>query len=160
LGAAEAFDYRSVTCGTDIRVFTKDSMEYAFDCITDIESMKICYTAIGSKGGKYVALDPFPIRGHTRRCVKPSWIITSSMINKPINWQRPLQGQTKPKDRKFAEEWYNIAQGLLDKGAIVPHPHEERTGGLEAVLDGVDSVRKGEISGTKLVYRIAIESES
>lgn len=116
--------------------------------------MKICYSAIGSKGGKYVALDPFPIRAHTRRSVKPSWIITFTMFNKPINWRKPFQREAKPKDRKFAECWFQIAQGLLDDGAIVPHAHEERTGGLKGVLDGVDSVFEGKISGVKLVYRI------
>ena len=152
MGAVEVFDYRSPTCGSDIRAFTRNTLEYALDCITDTASMKICYTAIGSQGGRYVSLDPFPIRAHTRRSVKPSWIIALTMFNKPINWQRPFQREAKPKDRKFAQGWFRIAQGLLEQGAIVAHPYEERAGGLQGVIEGIQSVRLGEVSGVKLVY--------
>lgn len=154
LGAIEAFDYHSASCGADIRSFTRNSLVYALDCITDTGSMEICYAAIGSNGGKYLALDPFPVRAHTRRNVKPNWIIAFTMFNKPINWQRPYRKEAKPKDRKFAEHWFQVAQGLLDSGAVVPHPIRERSGGLKGVIDGVDMVRKGEVSGVKLVYRI------
>ena len=154
LGAAEAFDYHSTSCGDDIRAYTQNSLEYALDCITDTSSMRICYAAIGSKGGKYVALDPFPIRAHTRRSVKPSWIITFTMFNKPIKWQKPFEREAKPKDREFAEKWFQIAQALLNEGLITPHALEKRAGGLAGVIEGVDRVRRGLVSGVKLVYEI------
>ena len=119
--------------------------------------MEICYAAIGNAGGKYVALDPFPIRGHTRRNVKPNWIIAFSMFNKPINWQKPYRREARPKDKEFAEHWFRLAQELIDMGAIVPHPIREENGGLEGIIGGVDMVRKGEVSGAKLVYRIGTE---
>lgn len=158
LGAVEVFDYRSASCRADMRSFTRNSLAYALDCITDTGSMEICYAAIGSSGGKYTALDPFPVRAHTRRNVKPNWIIAFTMFNKPINWQKPYRKEAKPKDRKFAEHWFQVAQGLLDTGAIVPHPIRQESGGLKGVIDGVDMVRKGEVSGVKLVYRIQGEA--
>lgn len=66
LGAIEAFDYQSPTCGIDIQTYTSNSLQYAMDCITNTRSMSTCYAAIGRSGGKYVSLDPFPIRGHAR----------------------------------------------------------------------------------------------
>ena len=119
--------------------------------------MEICYAAIGNTGGKYVALDPFPIRAHTRRSVKPNWIIAFSMFNKPINWQKPYRREARPKDKEFAENWFRLAQELIDMGAVVPHPIREENGGLEGIIGGVDRVRKGEVSGAKLVYRIGME---
>ncbi|GME34427.1 uncharacterized protein LTHEOB_10366 [Neofusicoccum parvum] len=154
LGAAEAFDYHSPTCGADIREFTKNTLEYAFDCITDTGSMNICYAAISKSGGKYVALDPFPIRSHTRRSITPKWIVAFTIFNKPVNWQRPFQREARPKDREFGEGWFKVAQKLLDDKLVKPHPHEERAGGFAGVLDGLDRVRKGKVSGVKLVYKI------
>ena len=155
LGAAEAFDYHSSSCGEDIRAYTDNSLAYALDCITDTSSMKTCYDAIGSKGGKYVALDPFPIRAHTRRSIKPNWIIAFTIFNKPIRWQRPFEREAKAKDREFAETWFQVAQGLLNEGLIVSHTLEKKTGGLAGVKGGVDRVRKGLVSGVKLVYDIS-----
>ena len=155
LGAVEAFDYHSPSCGTDMQEYTKDNLKYAFDCITETGSMKICYSAIGSKGGQYVALDPFPIRGHTRRSIQPNWIIAFTVFNKPINWQRPFRRDPRPRDREFAESWFQLAQTLLDEGEIEAHGHEKVAGGLAGVIDGMDRVRKGLVSGTKLVYEVS-----
>ncbi|EKG15174.1 hypothetical protein MPH_07620 [Macrophomina phaseolina MS6] len=155
LGAAATFDYRSPTCGADIRAYTSDTLAYALDCIADTGSMTICYAALSKqRGGAYVALDPFPVRAHTRRSVVPKWIVAFTIFDKPVNWQRPFQREARPRDREFAEGWFRIAQGLLYEGAVRPHPQEERNGGLEGVVEGLDSVRKGLVSGVKLVYTI------
>lgn len=158
LGAVEAFDYHSPSCANDVLEYTKNSLELALDCITDAGSMKICYAAIGPKGGQYVALDPFPIRGHTRRSIKPSWVLTFTITGKAVNWQEPFRRDARPNDREFAEKWYQIAQQLLDEGAILTHPIEEAPGGLAAIVQGADRGRKGLLSGRKLVYRIRDES--
>jgi aspyridone synthetase trans-acting enoyl reductase len=154
LGAVAVFDYHSATCGDEIRELTKNTLCYALDCISDTRSMKICYAAISSRGGKYLSLDPFPIRGHTRRSIKPNWIICLTMFNTPINWKRPFNRDAKPKDREFAEGWFKIAQKLLDDEKIQPFPHQLKSGGLEGVIKGMESVRKGEVSGIKLVYQV------
>lgn len=53
-GADVCFDYKTSTCGQDIRSFTENALEYALDCITVESSMKICYQALGRCGGKCV----------------------------------------------------------------------------------------------------------
>ncbi|KAF2686193.1 putative alcohol dehydrogenase [Lentithecium fluviatile CBS 122367] len=160
LGATKCFDYHSPACGTDIKAYTDNKLEYALDCITDTGSMKICYTSIGSSGGRYVALDPFPIRGHTRRSVKPSWIIAFTIQGRPINWQRPFKRDARPRDREFAEMWYKLCQGLMEKNAFETHPIEVKPGGLEGVIKGADLGRKGLLSGAKLVYRLPEQAKT
>ncbi|KAL6719773.1 Zinc-binding oxidoreductase alcohol dehydrogenase [Lecanora helva] len=113
--------------------------------------MKICYDAVGSKGGKYVALDPFSIRALTCPSIKPNWIIAFTIFNKPIRWQRLFEREAEPRDRGFAEQWLATAQSLLDEELNVPHACEKKAGGLAGVKGGVDRVRKGQVSGTKLV---------
>jgi aspyridone synthetase trans-acting enoyl reductase len=155
LGAAATFDYHSPTCGAEVREHTADSLALALDCITDTASIGICYEALGSAGGRYVALDSFPLRGHTRRSVMPDWVCTYTQFGHPITWVPPYNLDARPDDRDCAEAWYVVAQRLLDEGRIKAHPKEERSGGLAAVGEGMDEVRKGQIKGRKLVYPIA-----
>lgn len=154
LGAEEAFDYHSPTCGEDIRRYTGDSLAYAFDCITDLGSMRICYAAIGRNGGKYMGLDPVPLRAHTRRDIKPDYILVYTMFGKKVTAPRPFGRPARPKDRAFGESWYRRTQQLVDNGRILPHPRDQGSGRLSGVIQGLDRMRKGDVSGVKLVYEL------
>jgi aspyridone synthetase trans-acting enoyl reductase len=154
LGAAAAFDYHSPSVGSEIRAYTDNTLTMAIDCLTTRASMSIYYEAIGSCGGKYVALDPFPVRTHTRRGVRPSWVLGLTVFGAPIAWKRPFNAVANPKDRAFAEAWFVVAQQMLAEGRIQGHAYETRRGGLEALVDGIDEVRKGRVAGRKLVYRV------
>ncbi|RGP69489.1 alcohol dehydrogenase like domain-containing [Fusarium sporotrichioides] len=155
LGAKAWFDYKSPTCGADIREHTNDTLAYALDCITDTSSMAICYEAIGSSGGRYVALDAFPVRGHTRRSVIPEWVCTPTQFGHAIRWTPPYDLEPRPRDLEYAEEWYPIAQQIVDEGKVEPPAVEVRKGGLGAVSEGMEQVRRGLIHGKRLVYPIA-----
>jgi aspyridone synthetase trans-acting enoyl reductase len=157
LGAVATFDYHSPTCGMEIREYTNDTLTLALDCITDTASMNMCYESLGTAGGRYVALDSFPLRCHTRRSVTPDWVCTYSQFGHPIAWAPPYDLDARPEDLELAEAWYMIAQRLIDEGRILPHLKEERTGGLAAIADGMQAVRRGEIKGKKLVYAITKE---
>lgn len=153
LGAAEAFDYHKPSCGDDIRKYTSGTLAYALDCITDLSSMRICYAALGSNGGRYMGLDPLPLRAHTRRDVKPDWTLVFTMFNKPLNVGRPFARPARPKDRAFAKGWYESTQPLINTaGQIKPHPIDLGSAGLQGVIQGLARMRKGDVSGVKLVY--------
>jgi aspyridone synthetase trans-acting enoyl reductase len=154
LGAKAWFNYKSPTCGADIREHTDDRLAYALDCITDTSSMAVCYEALGSSGGRYVALDAFPVRGHTRRSVVPEWVCTPTQFGHAIRWTAPYDLEARPRDLEYAEEWYVVAQQLVDGGHIEPPEVEERDGGLAAVSEGMEEVRRGLIKGRRLVYPI------
>ncbi|KAH8171058.1 zinc-binding dehydrogenase domain-containing protein [Sarocladium implicatum] len=153
-GAAATFDYNSPTCGAEIREFTSNNLSLALDCITDTGSMAVCYEALGDAGGRYVALDSFPLRGHTRRSVVPDWVCTYSQFGHAIVWAAPYNFDARPDHLACARDWYVVAQRWLDQGLIEPHPQEERRGGLAAVGRGMEEVMKGMIKGRKLVYPI------
>ena len=159
LGAEAWFDYKSPTCGADIRDATGDSLEYALDCITDTSSMQICYEALGKVGGRYVALDAFPVRGHTRKSVKPDWVCTPTQFGHAIRWTPPYDLEPRPRDLENAEIWYGVAQRLVDNGHVRPPALEERRGGLAAVAEGIEEVRRGLVQGRRLVYPI-VEASS
>ncbi|KAL8683657.1 MAG: hypothetical protein Q9186_000430 [Xanthomendoza sp. 1 TL-2023] len=153
LGAVKSFDYMSPACGAEIHRYTEGSLEYVLDCISTVESMKICYAAIGTKGGRYMGLEAPPAQAKSiRQDVTTDWIIMFTIFNQPISWRKPFKREAQPDDRRFADGWFQIAQKLLDAGLITPLRHEEKSGGLSGVIDGVDSIRKGRVTRTKLVY--------
>ncbi|KAI0911301.1 enoyl reductase [Ustulina deusta] len=156
LGAQEAFDYRSPSCGADIRRFTGDKLAYALDCIADLVSMRTCYAAIGRAGGRYMGLNPIQPRAHTRRDVKPDYILVYTMFGREVSWPRPFARPPRPKDRAFAEGWCQETQALVDMPAgIRPHPVDSGAEGWDGVMGGLDRMRKGDVSGIKLVYDLA-----
>ncbi len=60
----------------------------------------------------------------------------------------------KEEDARFMEMFVPIAEGLLAEGKIKVHPPSVRPGGLRGVLEGLQDLREGEVSGEKLVYRV------
>ncbi|GIZ42215.1 hypothetical protein CKM354_000549100 [Cercospora kikuchii] len=154
LGAVACFDYHIPTVADDVREFTNDGLTEALDCITDSASMNICYNALGSQGGRYVGLDQFPIRSHTRRDVRPEWIVAWTVSGEAIRWKRPYARAPRPKHKVFGQTWNPVAQKLLDSGVLQTHPIDLRSGGLAAIPEGVDALRKGLTEGKKLVYSI------
>lgn len=152
-GAAAVFDYRSPSCGADIRAHTKNGLRYALDCITTGESMQLCYTAIGRAGGRYTALDPFPdLIAQSRKAIKADWVLGPTMLGKDISWPAPHGRPADPDIRKFGLQWIATVQKLLDQGKIREHPIVVDEGGLGQVLKGMEAIRAKKISGKKLVY--------
>ncbi|KAF9887503.1 hypothetical protein FE257_010081 [Aspergillus nanangensis] len=154
LGSEAAFDYRSPTCGQDIREYTQGQLAFALDCITTTASMTICYEAIGPQGGQYIALDPFPLHTHTRRSIRPEWILMPTIFGSPIPWEAPYNFLARPTDVEFAKRWIKHAEKLLLQGLVKSHPYQEESGGLQGVITGIDAVRKGHVVGYKLVYSV------
>lgn len=152
-GAEEAFDYHSPSCADDIRRYTNNSLAYVLDCITSLDSMRVCYTAMGQVGGQYMGLDPVPLRAHTRRDIKPDYILVYTMFGQKVTAPRPFGRPARAKDRGFGENWTKGTQSLVDTpGKLLPHPRDQGSEGLHGVIDGLDRMRKGQVSGVKLVY--------
>lgn len=59
-----------------------------------------------------------------------------------------------PKNYDFAVKFVSLAQALLWQGRIRPHPQSVRRGSWSGVLDGLQEMREGKVSGVKLVYPI------
>ena len=151
-GAEEVFDYRSPTCVAEIKKHTKNSLKYVLDCISEPETMQFCYECIGRLGGRYTALEPYPASLHTRQNVKPDWVLGPTLLGKEIGWIAPFSRPGDPEMKMFAVKLFKTAQRLLDEGKIKTHPLRRMPGGLTGVLEGMELLRKKQISGQKLVY--------
>lgn len=154
-GAAETFDYRSPDCIKDIKAYTKNSLKYVLDCVSEPETMEFCYQCIGRSGGKLTTLEPPPKYLDSRaRSVKVDWVLGPALHGKAIGWPAPMERPANPELREFAKKWFTTVQELLDQGRLKTHPIKTMEGGLEGVIEGLDMLVKKQVSGQKLVYRI------
>lgn len=61
----------------------------------------------------------------------------------------------KPQDFEFGKMFWDLATKLISSQQITVHPTKVGSGGFEGVLDGLNQLKEGKVSGVKLVYRIA-----
>ncbi|GAP83760.1 putative zinc-binding dehydrogenase family [Rosellinia necatrix] len=154
-GAQEAWDYHDPDCAEKIKAYTEDELGFALDCFCRGSSMEFCYKALGRAGGRYTTLEPYPAHLHKRKRVKPDWLLGPALVGREVAWKDPYHIKPKPELRSFGKQWFLTAQRMLDRGEVRPHPI--RIGekfGLEGVLEGIEILRQGALSGEKLVYRI------
>ena len=60
----------------------------------------------------------------------------------------------KPEDYEFAKKFWDLATKLLASQQVIVHPVELGSNGLAGVIDGLNRMKEGKVSGVKLVYRI------
>jgi hypothetical protein len=116
--------------------------------------MAYCYQALGRAGGRYTTLEHFAAKSHTRKTVRPDWILGPALFGRKIGWKEPYNLEGDPELRTFGREWFQCVQKLIDQGRLQPHPIRVAGTSLEEVINGVDLLRKGAVSGQKLVYII------
>ncbi|EGX90051.1 zinc-binding dehydrogenase family oxidoreductase, putative [Cordyceps militaris CM01] len=151
-GAEAAFDYHDPACASQIRQYTNNGLCFALDCITNTQSIKICYGAIRRSGGRYTSLDPFPATiAATRKMVKADWVIGPTMLGRDIGWPEPHRRKADPELFEFGQQWKDTVQQLLDRGLIRAHPLTVYSGGLDKILDCMEAIASKKVSGTKLV---------
>ncbi|KAM0544848.1 hypothetical protein ACHAPJ_011593 [Fusarium lateritium] len=151
LGADYVFDYKSPTCAADIRKVTNSRLAHAFDTIASKDTAQMCCDAIGSEGGIYTSLEPVP------ELPRLDVINKSTMVFSAIGEGFQIAGNdvpASPADYEFACKFTKLAQDLLFQNEFQVHPVSLQSGGLDKVLDGVNKLREGSVSGVKLVYTI------
>jgi len=155
LGAEKVFDYNDPEVGKKINEYTGNKLRYVFDTIALEQSMKICAEALSSTKDhgelRYTAL--LPPKGFPREDVTT----TVTMLYTAMDETYTKMGRTvtpDPEDREFIKKWWKIANQLIADGKIKHHPVTVGKG-FEGVIEGLDQMRKGQVSATKLVYTIA-----
>lgn len=160
LGADAVYDYHvdSETLAQQIKDFTKGKLTLAWDCSPTEESARLCALAMSnSEKGKYSSLlriDPDFLK-KVNPVVESDWTLGYSAFGETFS----RYGHTfkaNPEDREFAGMFWELSRGLLADGRIkVAKITLDQGGkGLEGVLKGLDDMKQGRVSGTKLVYKI------
>lgn len=67
----------------------------------------------------------------------------------------PTKIPAAPEDFEYTKKFLAITEQLLAEGKLKPHTAKVGKDGLEGVLNGLDDLKTGKVSGEKLVYRIS-----
>lgn len=122
--------------------------------------MQFCYKCLGRAGGNYTALEPYPEFLHTRpKTVQPDWVLGPVILGKKLGWPEPFNKDGDPAAREFAITWFATAQRLLDEGKLRPHPIKVMDGGLQNIAQGLEMLKKKQVSGQKLIYSLAQQTQ-
>ncbi|RGP66719.1 zinc-binding oxidoreductase [Fusarium sporotrichioides] len=151
LGADYVFDYNSPTCAADIRQVTHGKLAHVFDTIGTAGTAQLCCDAIGTSRGIYSSLAPISTLPRLDVINKSTNVFTA--FGEDVRFG-DINIPTKTEDYKFAVKFIRLAQQLLSQGKLRNHPVSLEEGGLDAVLDGVNKLREGKVSGAKLVYKV------
>ncbi|KAI1268913.1 putative alcohol dehydrogenase [Xylariaceae sp. FL1019] len=157
VGADAVFDYKSPSCGEDIRMLTNNSLKYAWDCVGGGE--EICGKALSSsERSKYGTInfsDGKLLNEINPLTSDPTFYVALDAVDEPYS----LRGSHRepPKHHaEFATMFKEIARDLLQSGRVQPINIDVNRGGpgLEGVLKGLDELRNGKVSAQKLVYTL------
>jgi hypothetical protein len=59
-----------------------------------------------------------------------------------------------PEDYELGKKFFALAEKLLEQRMIKGHPATVRESDLSGILDGMQELTEGKVSGVKLVYRV------
>lgn len=150
-GADHVFDFNSPSLIADIRKASNDKLRHAFDCISSEATAKICVESLGPNGGKYSSL--IRVEKLPREDVENSLTIAYTAFGEDFIFKSKKFAASR-EDLDFIVQFQSLSSKLLEQGKIRPHPHRVRSGGLEAIPQGLQELREGKVSGEKLVYQI------
>ncbi|KAJ3158189.1 hypothetical protein HDU86_003147 [Geranomyces michiganensis] len=156
-GADAVFNYADADVAAQIRTHTHDKLAHVFDCISLQSSADICAQAIGPAGGHYSALLDVKVNRpdvSSRMTLAYTAIGDGAIIKK-------FGGEwvAKPEDFDFQVKFWGLTEQLFREKKLQAHPVDVRPGGLEGAIDGMDQMRKGKVSGKKLVYHVSEKSK-
>ncbi|KAL9052722.1 MAG: hypothetical protein Q9162_005223 [Coniocarpon cinnabarinum] len=155
LGADGAFDYKDPNCGAQIREFTQNKCSHAFDCISEGSSGQICADGLTSATGiRYSSLlrgyeDTFPRKAEAQVC---RTTVGYTAVGEEFFF-RGTVFKPSPEDFEFAKKWMALCEKLRNQGKWKMEPSVQ-AGGIDGIVSGLERLKKGEVSGEKLVYQI------
>lgn len=147
-GADDVFDYRSPTAVEDI-IRAYPNIERAMDCFSEGGSTELCVKVVRKSRGLVVTLldlGKTDIDG-----VKIDFLLGYTVFNEEFQWLSPFGPKFAriPSDNEALRRFYSALPGISKQ--LKPPPLRKIDGGLENLSTGLDVLRQGKVSGTKMV---------
>ncbi|KAK7428230.1 hypothetical protein QQZ08_005296 [Neonectria magnoliae] len=150
-GADYVFSYRSPTVAEDI-VKQFPNISKAVDCFSEGKSTDVCASVLKNKGGKVVVLLD---RGKSKTPgVEYELVMAYTVFGRAFTWLPPIgpKWEANPSDRKLLVDFCAVLPELTK--TVKPLPITMLDGGFDAILVGLNKLRAGEVSGSKLVINL------
>lgn len=134
-----------------IKEYTQDRLTHMFDTISEGDSSRICEASISSDGRVVSHLLPAK---HRRDDVANKFTLGYTVMGEAFDFDGITVVPAKAEDFEFGKMFCKLSTKLLAQRRIAVHPPTLGAQGLAGVLDGLQQLREGKVSGTKLVYRV------
>ncbi|KFY29330.1 hypothetical protein V491_00094 [Pseudogymnoascus sp. VKM F-3775] len=134
-----------------IRELTGNKLRYAWDTNGDDASAKHCADALSSEAGAHfgtILMNKAP-----RDDVKTTGTTMYTIFGESF-FKVGMDFPASKDDFEFGKMWFNLTEKLVAEGKVVAHPAKVGNGGLEGVLQGLNDIKNGKVSGQKLVYNL------
>ncbi|KAI1193518.1 GroES-like protein [Nemania serpens] len=152
-GADVVFDYKSSTCAADIKKETRNCLKYVIDPFSEIKTMSLCHDAMGRTGGRYTALEKFQEDILQKKTVKRELVMGATIIGFGIELGGNYSKPSSPEMRAWGIEWYKSVQRLIDGKKLQGHPAQIIPGTFDGILEGLDMLKRREVSAHKLIVK-------
>ncbi|KAL5331444.1 hypothetical protein ACEPPN_000974 [Leptodophora sp. 'Broadleaf-Isolate-01'] len=149
-GADHVFDYRSPTAAKDIKK-AFPTISRALDCFSEGNSFKFCAEIIQGNGDKVITL----LETKTKvPGVKSQMIMSFQLLGLEFAWLPPIGPKypVSPPERAALARFYRYLPSLAIE--LKPPPLTVLNGGFDDIIEGLDRLRGGKVSGSKLVVKL------
>ncbi|KAI0432522.1 putative zinc-binding oxidoreductase ToxD [Xylaria sp. FL1042] len=155
-GADIIFDYQAPNVGQQIHEASHGSITKVFDTVNLPSTASICAAAI-SRSNSHHREDRVYCNllgeGCPRDDVSSVFFLGYSLSGESYIFETQ-EHPAQPKDFEFGKRWFPMAEKLWGEGKLKTHPEKVGAGGLLGCLEGMEEMRRGQVSGVKLVYRV------
>jgi hypothetical protein len=150
-GADYIFDYKSSTVIAGIQKAAGGDLRHILDFMDEGVSPEFCYKAIGPSGGNYSTF-LFPQQGD-RKIIQASMVMACNAYGSDFH-KLGMDFAAGAETYLFASIFCAFTEGLLAQGRFKLHPVTLGERGWEGISAGLDLMRSGAVSGTKLVLMV------
>lgn len=150
-GADKLFDYKAPNAAEEIRKFTEDKLEFAFDCVSIEQTAEFCSKALSSQGGRYQAL--LSVKSKRDNVVSGGKLAYTITAERMVKFGGEIPPQ--PADKAYVESFAPLVEKLIAEGKIKTIKHRVGAGGLNGIVDGLKQLEENKVTGEKLVYNVA-----
>ncbi|KAF2825876.1 GroES-like protein [Ophiobolus disseminans] len=149
-GADTVYDYHE--SGVGKRIFKENpNIKMAVDCFSEGISSGVCDDVIGTNSGKVITL--LPTAKPKTKGIEHDMILAYTLFGKAFQWLPPVGPKfpAMPADREALVRFYKSLPSLVE--TLKPLPTTIEAGGFDGILPGLEKLRAGKVSGSKLVVQ-------
>ncbi|KAF5348206.1 hypothetical protein D9758_014643 [Tetrapyrgos nigripes] len=150
LGATDVFDYRDPQAGEKIHLCTNGSLCMAVDCISEGTTPYQVSTALSAAGGTIATVNPYVSR---KNGIETVLTLVYTMLGDAFEF--PIAYEPDPRQVEIGKRICQMVTVLLADQQIQLGPVKIIPRGLVGVAEGFEFMKRGAVTGEKIVYRIA-----
>ncbi|PWI64987.1 hypothetical protein PCL_08346 [Purpureocillium lilacinum] len=151
-GTDITLDYHDLENADLLRDMSGDAITIALDCISNEHSASFCYRSLSTQGAEYShinGLPAVPCPKNIQRHFVGAFTVLGEGFRYGNEWYN-----AEPNDKFLMENFVSVVEDMLASKSVRPHHVTVGGSGMTGILDGMDRLRKGQVSGHKLVYRV------